>query len=172
MTNSGERELVVLRHAKSAWNTPAPTDFERPLSKRGLRDAPRMGAWLCARGWLPDAVVASPALRARQTTELVLESMELDPALTSWDRRIYAAGVPDLMAVLAEIPSATPRTLLIGHNPGLEDLVHHLCEALLSPGKFFPTCALALVSLPSDWSGLEPESGTLLELVRPRELED
>ena len=72
------RELLILRHAKSAWDTPAETDFDRPLNGRGKRDAPRIGAWLMAQALLPDHVIASPARRARQTTRRVCKELGLD----------------------------------------------------------------------------------------------
>ncbi len=121
-----KRELLVLRHAKSAWDTGARTDFERPLSGRGRRDAPRMGRFLAERGLVPDHVVSSPAERARQTVLAVCAELGLGEDAVRWDERIYHASTGALMDVLAESPAGAHRVLIAGHNPGLEMLVQTL----------------------------------------------
>jgi phosphohistidine phosphatase SixA len=83
------RELLILRHAKSAWNTDAASDFERPLAKRGKKAAPRVGRFLLQQGLVPDFVVSSPAMRARQTVIAVCGQMDINPDQISWDDRIY-----------------------------------------------------------------------------------
>jgi phosphohistidine phosphatase len=168
-----ERELLVLRHGKSDWNSDAKRDFDRPLAKRGRKDADRMGAWLRKRGLRPDLVVSSPAKRAKQTTLRILEALELDEAVVKWEPRVYEAGRKSLLAVLAELPRSARRVLLVGHNPALEDLVHHLAaEEIPTPknGKFLPTAALAHFVLPQDWGRLERGKGDLVSLVRPKDL--
>ena len=166
------RSLYILRHGKSSWDSGAASDFERPLSKRGKHDAPRMGAWMAARGHVPDHVVTSPARRARKTAEKVGKAMGLliPPAL---DPRIYAAQREDLLRVLAECPPAADRVLLVGHNPGLEDLLAYLWgDATVVPadGKLLPTATVAGLDLPADWSRLEHGCGAIRFLVRPKEL--
>jgi len=168
------RQLLILRHAKSAWDTGAPSDYERPLARRGERDAPRVGGWIRRSRLAPDLVVSSPAERARQTTELLADELGLDGDAIRWDDRVYGAGVPALLEVLADQALTAPRrVLLVGHNPGLEELVEHLTgdDVPVSDGrKPFPTAALACVALPDDWSDLDAGSGTLLDLIRPRSL--
>ncbi len=168
------RELLILRHAKSAWDTPAATDFDRPLNRRGKRDAPRIGAWLYEQGYLPDHVVASPARRARQTVRRVCKALGIDPGGIDWQERVYLAGLPTLLEVLSGCPSTARRVLLVGHNPGLEELLEYLGGTLLDPppgGKRLPTATVARLALPDDWGRLASGCGRLLAWIRPRDLE-
>lgn len=165
------RELWLLRHAKSAWDTDAPSDFERPLNRRGERDAPRMGRWMRRQGWIPDRVLASPARRARQTAEAVCRELGIDPGAICWEPRLYEASVSDLLAVLRSCPETARRVLVVGHNPGLEELALTLCGPLALPGKkLLPTAALLRLAVSGDWADLGPGKGRLLERVRPRDL--
>ncbi len=168
---SDDRELLILRHGKSAWDTAAATDFDRPLARRGHRDAPRMGRWLRRRGLVPDRVLSSPALRACQTAELVLEALALPDVRLAFDRRIYEADGAALIAVLASWLPAVHRLLLVGHNSGLDELLVRLCGRDLPrtpKGKLLTTAALARVRLAS--REMAPGCGTLVALVRPRDL--
>lgn len=177
------RELLILRHAKSSWKTDAPTDFDRPLSKRGRRDAPLVGEWLRRRGWTPDYVIASPARRARQTARRVAKAMGFDRDRIHWDERIYAATPERLLEVLAGVPPGVRRAMIVGHNPGLDSLVERLCgresagKARRGDGKLLTTTSVARLVLadPSAgednvWAGLGPGTARLVGLVRPREM--
>lgn len=167
-----ERRLYVLRHAKSAWDSDSATDFDRPLAKRGKRDAPRMGAFLREREVQPDHVVSSPARRAWQTVKRVCAELGIDKRAIARDPRIYDAGLDDLLAVIADCPEQARAMLLTGHNPGLEELLAHLCAELPSPadGKLLPTAALACVRLADPWRHLERGQAELEFLARPRDL--
>ncbi len=167
------RHLLLLRHAKSAWDSPAQSDFDRPLAKRGRHDAPRIGAWMKDQGLIPDRVIASPALRACQTIEGLNERLGLDRDRIIWEPRIYAAGVDALLAALGACPKATRTLLLLGHNPGLEDLLTFLVDAIETPasGKLLPTGSLAELRIPGeDWHGLTVGCALLRRIIRPREL--
>lgn len=169
------RQLLVLRHAKSAWDTDAPSDFERPLAKRGRKDAPRMGAWLCRSAMAPDHVVSSPAYRARETTLMVCEALGFAQDRVVWDERVYAGGLPGLLAVLADCPDEAARVMLVGHNPGLENLVRYLAgDNVEEPpdGKLLPTATVACLELPESWENLGKRSGKLMSITRPKALED
>lgn len=167
----GGPELLVLRHAKSNWDSDVLSDFDRPLAPRGVRDAPRMGRWLLERDLRPDRVLCSPAERARETAQLVVEAMGVEGAAVVHDERIYEAALPDLFAVLADGAPGASRVLLVGHNPGLEELVRYLARALPPrQGKFFPTAALARLRLESDWDAIAPNRAEILDLVRPKQL--
>jgi phosphohistidine phosphatase len=166
------RELLILRHAKSDWNTGASTDFERPLAKRGKRDAPRVGEWLYREGLVPDLVISSPAERARQTTLKVCKSMEVRKKRIRWEEDVYAAGVPVLLRVLARCPEDAATVLLVGHNPGLEDLVIYLAgDEVAEPddGKLLPTAALARLEMPESWRSLHAGCAQLVAITRPKE---
>jgi phosphohistidine phosphatase len=165
------RELLILRHAKSDWHARAPNDFERPLAKRGKKDAPRVGEWLYREGLIPDAVVSSPAERAKQTALKVCRSMDFKKRRILWEDALYEAGVSELLAVLARCPGDASTVLLVGHNPGLEELLTFLAgEEAETPddGKLLPTAALARVEMPDDWTRLEQGCANLVDIIRPR----
>ncbi|MDZ7751005.1 MAG: histidine phosphatase family protein [Gammaproteobacteria bacterium] len=167
------RRLWLLRHGKSDWHAGTPDDFDRPLAKRGGRDAARMGEWLAARGPLPDHVVSSPAQRARQTTLAVCGSLGIGKRQVFWDTRIYEAPLDQLLEVLADCPASATCTLLVGHNPGLDELLMHLSggHAEADPkGKLMTTAALAELALPDDWSVLPAGCAELIIQQRPRDL--
>ena len=169
------RELLILRHAKSAWNTDAPSDFERPLSKRGRRDAPRVGRFLVGEGLVPDYVVSSPATRARQTVIAACEPLGIVEADIHWDERIYHASTGALMEVLSECPAKAQRVLIAGHNPGLEMLVQTLSRHRVPRPpdfKLMPTAAVAHLEIPGDWRDIDGGIATLLNLTRARSLTD
>lgn len=169
------RELLILRHAKSAWNTAAASDFDRPLAKRGRKDAPKVGRFLRKQGLVPDYVVSSPAERARQTVIAVCAEMDIGPDEIHWDSRIYHASSGSLLDVLNECPEGAQRVLIAGHNPGLEILLQNLCEhEVPMPGdyKLMPTAAVAHLEILSDWKSLEGRLARLLSLTRSRSLSD
>lgn len=167
------RELLILRHAKSDWASGTSSDFERPLAKRGKSDAPKVGAWLYREGLVPDHVVSSPAERAKQTATKVCECLDIKKKQIVWEPAVYEADVPLLLAVLARCPREAMTVLLIGHNPGLEELVLHLTgEDLEIPedGKVLPTATVARLEMPDDWSDLPRGSAQLISITRPRGL--
>lgn len=169
------RELLILRHAKSAWDTGAASDFERPLSKRGRRDAPRVGRFLLEQGLVPDYVVSSPAERAKQTVVAVCRELGIGKDDIHWDERIYHAATGTLQRVLSESPANAQRVLIAGHNPGLESLVQTLsAERVSMPDdwKLMPTAAVAHLEIPGEWKDLDGGTARLLSLTRARSLSD
>jgi phosphohistidine phosphatase len=167
-------ELLILRHAKSSWDSGAKSDFDRPLSSRGRRTAPRIGRWLADRDLVPDFAFVSPSMRTRQTFELLVEALGSEPDML-FDERIYDASLGELVSLLADRPEPAERVLLLGHNPGLEMLVDFLASGAIpepSGGAMFPTAALAHLVLPDDWGDLQRGDGELLEILRPRDLDE
>jgi len=165
------RELLILRHAKSDWNGDMANDFVRPLAKRGKKDAPRVGEWLYREGLVPDFVISSPAERTRQTVTKVCKSLDYKKKNIVWDEAIYEAGVPRLLEVLGRCPRTASTVLLVGHNPGLEELLSFLAGdeiALPDDGKLLPTAALARLEMPDDWQALEKGCAQLVSVTRPR----
>jgi phosphohistidine phosphatase len=168
------RTLLILRHAKSDRDGAPADDFARPLARRGRRAAPRIGRWLQVHGPVPDLVLSSPALRARQTAEVVTEALDVPAERIQFDDRLYLATCDTLLDVLAGCPSRTRTLLLVGHNPGLEELLEYLCAEpppRNTAGKLLTAGALARLTLRQDWKKLEARSAELLELARPRELD-
>ena len=174
MIDHMSRELLILRHAKSDWDTGARTDFERPLAKRGRKAAPRVGRWLNDQGLVPDYVVSSPAERAKQTVILVCEQMGIPAEEIHWDPRIYHSSSGELLSVLNESPPEAKRVLIAGHNPGLEILLQNLVIEDIPPQpdyKLMPTAAVAHLEILSPWHDLEGGMARLLSLTRARSLE-
>ena len=167
------RYLLLLRHAKSDWDSDAAEDYERPLAKRGKKDARRMGQWMHQEGLRPDYVVSSPAVRARETVYGVCKELGIHNDDVQFDRRIYEADAATLLAVLADCPQGPNTTLLVGHNPGLADLLTWFWgEKTTMPedGKLLPTATLARLRMPKDWTRLERGCARMVVLTRPRSL--
>lgn len=167
------RSLGLLRHAKSDWDTGA-ADIDRPLNRRGRRDAPRIGRWLLRQGWRPQLILSSPAVRARETLEAVIEQAGLHKIELRWDEELYLASRKTLLVRIRELPSETDSVLLVGHNPGLEELLEYASRTPVpttDSGKLFTTANLALLQLDGDWKDAGRGAADLVELVRPRDLE-
>jgi len=161
------KTLLVLRHAKSSWNDPALDDHERPLNKRGRRDGPRMGELVQECGLIPDVVISSDAVRARLTAEAVAGAIQFAGEILL-DPHLYMACPADIVSLLRTVQDNAQTVMIVGHNPGLEELV----EKLTGERQDLPTAALAQILLPIDqWRDLELSTrGTLLGHWRPKEL--
>jgi phosphohistidine phosphatase len=167
------RELLILRHAKSDWDSSAKSDSERPLNKRGRKDAPKVGIWMREHYLYPGWVVCSTAARARETLQAVAEELELAPERIHFSQELYLADLRTLLRILREVPTEQNSVMLVGHNPGLDDLVNHLSNtpiALTESGKLMTTACLAEFKLPDDWRDLAGK-GELVAIVRPPELD-
>jgi phosphohistidine phosphatase len=162
-----ERRIIVMRHAKSSWSSPARTDHERPLNQRGRRDAPRVGAALAKRGWLPDLVLSSDSMRTRETFAGLTAGSQCEPRVEFF-RSFYGGGPDEVLEELAAVPEDLSCVLVLGHNPGWEMVVHALC------GKHIvmKTATAALLSRdPADWHlALNGIHWTLEDVIYPREL--
>ncbi|HUF04765.1 MAG TPA: histidine phosphatase family protein [Aridibacter sp.] len=159
------KTLLVLRHAKSSWDFPDLSDFDRPLNKRGEEAAPFMGELISSKGLEPDLIVSSPAKRARTTAQKAAEAGGFE-APVEFDERIYGAGANTLAYIIAGFDDAADTAMIVGHNPGFEDLV----AALTGEHSRFPTAALAVIDLDiSIWSETERGKGMLRELYIPKE---
>jgi phosphohistidine phosphatase len=162
--------LTLIRHAKSSWDDARLADYDRPLSKRGVRDLPVIGQALAARSPAPDLVVSSPACRACETAVAVAEAFGLDPAHIVTHDRVYDAELDDLLAVIRGLDSSRSNVFLVGHNPGLFDLT----EALT--GRRLPklaTCGVVMMKMPlRDWSEVRPGCAELVDHFAPKDLEE
>ncbi|MQA77186.1 MAG: histidine phosphatase family protein [Streptosporangiales bacterium] len=171
MTAESTRRLVVFRHAKSARPTDI-DDHDRPLAPRGERDASAAGRWLDAAGWTPDTVLCSTAVRARHTWRGAADVLSATPPVT-YERRLYLADVPTLVDLVRATPDDVGTLVLVGHNPGLEDLVVTLAGGAVGDAgerveAKFPTSAIAVLTVPGAWSALGPRVATLVEVAVPR----
>lgn len=166
------KRLYLLRHAKSAWDDPTLRDRDRPLAPRGRKAAKRVGRWAKGHAIRPELVLCSPAVRARQTLERVLPGLG-EP--TVWfEITLYGAAAETLLARVRALSEEVDEAMLVGHNPGLHDLV----LLLAAPGPQLeraqanvPTGALAELELGADrWADVAPGTARLARFVVPREL--
>lgn len=167
------RELMIFRHGKSDWDSDAINDFHRPLAKRGRKAVKRMAIWLNEQNLLPQRILSSPAERARQTTLRLCRFADIPESRVVWENAIYEADVGELLDVLANVPGQHGRIMIVGHNPGLEELVEYLTGGPIEAppdGPALPTAALARLTMPHDWRQLETECARLVSIHRPREL--
>lgn len=169
------KTIFLLRHAKSSWDDPQLADFHRPLARRGIKAAPRVGAYMASNGFIPDRVLCSAARRASETWALVSRELEDGPQV-EFREDIYHASASSLLALLKELPDSDERVLLVGHNPTFEELALALApkgnpESLASMVRKFPTGALAVLDVPVErWAELREGIGYLRDFVVPRKL--
>ena len=164
---SGSKTLLLMRHAKSSWKHTELADHERPLNKRGEKDAPRMGKFIKEKKLLPDIILCSSAVRARSTAEAMIDKSGFKGEVRYLDS-LYLAEPDAYLAELAMLPEGIKKVMVIGHNPGLEGLLQILCKKVES----LPTAALADLKIPiENWSEIKNNvEGKLVDLWRPREL--
>lgn len=183
MAVSTKRTLVLLRHAKSAW--PDLPDHERPLARRGLRDAPAAGRWLRQAACVPDQVLCSTARRARQTWQLAEAALGGNPPV-AFEHGIYDASAAGLLDVIRHAPSVARTVLVVGHEPALQQLALALAGAVADAGGAsagvlpaggldrmrakFPTAAIAVLEFSGPWSRLGQGQARLTSFVTPREI--
>jgi phosphohistidine phosphatase len=170
--------LLILRHAKSDWSGQT-GDHERPLAARGRKTVPRVAARMRKRGYQPALVLSSTATRTMETAELLMPALG-NAAEIRYDRALYLADWPQLLAAIRGAPSDLSPLLVVGHNPGLEQLAIALARQPQNPAERmrasklahkFPTAALAVLDFEArDWSEIKPGAGRLVDYVRPKDL--
>jgi len=156
-----ERTLILFRHAKSDQSS-SEADIDRPLNPRGRRQAPEAGRWLAEHVAAIDLAVVSPAHRARTTWELASAELGRQPE-TRIDDRVYNASVPDLLDVVHDVPDDVHTVVLVGHNPGFEDLA----SLLTSESVSMPTSAIAVLESDTGWSSAGESWASLRVTGRP-----
>jgi phosphohistidine phosphatase len=159
--------LILMRHAKSDRSDPAARDFDRPLTKRGRCAVAPMAKWLRKKDFVPDLILSSPAVRARETALLLAGELDIRKSAVAFDANIYEAGVAALLRVLRGREEKA--LLLVGHNPGFDELLLHLCSEPPprdDEGKLLTTAAIAVLDLEN---GPRRGSAQLVALKRPKE---
>ncbi len=160
------KKLYLVRHAKSSWKNENLKDLERPLNKRGKRDAPFMGELLAKKNVRPDAVYSSPAVRAFDTAQLITGKLELPDETIELMPEIYEAGMGELLEIIRELPDEKQNVMLVGHNPGMTSLCNYISD------KYFeniPTAAIAEIQFDLEtWKDVKMESGKLLSFEFPK----
>jgi phosphohistidine phosphatase len=165
--------LHLLRHAKSSWSDPTLSDHQRPLARRGQRDAKRIAKHLVRVGIEPELVLCSTAVRARETLELIRAGLGAAPKV-SFEAELYAASSRELLERIHTVPDEVTSLMLIGHNPSLQDLALALSSGgpeLARIRAKFPTAALATMTLPTSWSLVSDADAVLAAYVVPKELD-
>jgi|SRR5271157_508354 len=163
------KTVLLMRHAKSSWKDHTMPDMERPLSKRGKKDAPRMGSLLKDKELVPQEIISSPAVRAKMTAESVAEKSGFKGKIEYQDN-FYLAEPPVYAETLRGLPDEVERVMLIGHNPGLEALVQILSGQIES----LPTAAIAYMVIPvKHWSELDVDTrAEIIEIWQPHKLKE
>lgn len=157
-----QRRLVILRHAKSAWPDGV-ADHDRPLAERGRRDAPAAGRWIAGQIGTVDVALCSPATRAQQTQQLAFGELGDDVAVVA-DERIYDATPGDLLSVVHDVDDAATTAVLVGHNPGLSQLV----AVLTGEQHELKTAAIAVVTFHGAWTDAGRVTAELADVAKPR----
>ena len=162
------KTVLIMRHAKSDWDSNARTDHERPLNERGQEDAPLMGAWLKEQELVPEWIISSTAVRARETAQGVIAGSGYENEWTQ-TRDFYHADPEAYLEKLAELPDSLERVMVVGHNPGIEELV----EWLTGQPVMVTTGNVAQVALPLNrWADITADDlqGELVNFWQPRSL--
>lgn len=160
------KRLYVIRHAKSSWSDPALGDFDRPLNKRGKRDAPFMGTRLKEGGAKPDMIVTSPAKRAIKTARAIAKALGFPAKKIVEETAVYEASLYDLLAVVRKIPDSCGEVVIVGHNPGFSDLAGYLAS---DSNIYMPTCAVCCVDLDVDsWADVSGGDGRMASYDYPK----
>lgn len=160
------KTLFLVRHAKSSRDDPTLSDRERPLNKRGMRDASRVGEQLAQRGKKPDLILSSPARRAMTTAEIVARKLDYRRKDIGVEDRLYVATPDDLLAVVHELDDKSKRVMLFGHNPELTELAHRLSAKITD----MATCAVAEFAFDiKSWSKVGAQKPASATLHNPKE---
>jgi len=173
MNAHADRTLILLRHGKSGY-PPGVADHDRPLDRSGAADAAAAGRWMLANGHVPDMILCSSALRARQTCTWVCSELgDLAPT-ARLDESLYAAQDSRIIAVVNHVPDTVESLLLIGHLPGLRDAALRLAtpdsdyDAVMALADGCPTSGLAVLEVPGTWAGLDGADARLVDFTVPR----
>ena len=170
------KRLILLRHAKSAWEDQDIADFDRPLSARGRKAAPVIGAHLARAGYVPDLVLCSSARRALETLDLVIAGWQRQPTVRK-QKSLYLAMPREMLKRVQTAGEEAGTVMLVGHNPGIADLANWLCHegdatARGALARKFPTGAVAVIDFDvDDWREVDADTGKLVEFVTPRQIE-
>jgi phosphohistidine phosphatase len=162
------KKLFVVRHAKSSWDNPSLDDIDRPLNKRGKRNAPEMGQRLAQRDVMPDLMLSSPAKRALSTAKRIAKEISYPKEKIVVDDRIYHGTNQEVIDVLREQENALTTIMIFGHNPGFTDLVNHLSDSSIYN---IPTCGLAEIDFDIvSWEDIGKSKGQLIEFDYPKKI--
>jgi phosphohistidine phosphatase len=163
-------QLTLIRHAKSSWDNPALSDFDRPLNKRGMKNAPLMGKIINKRGLAFEQIVTSPALRAITTAHLIAGKTRFPEENIEQRQELYGASVHALLNCVQSLDNQYKRIALVAHNPGVTDFCNYLSGESIAN---LPTCAVAVIEFDlDDWRAVDQDMGRLVLYEYPRKYTD
>jgi len=161
-----QRVLTLVRHAKSSWDQVGLSDCDRALNNRGLKDAPEMGRRLADAGYAVDTIIASPAIRAITTAEIIANEIGFSAQQIVQDAKIYNANIDALIELVASFDNNVNSVMLVGHNPGFTVLCNYLSDARIDN---MPTCSIAQITFNANsWETISEHSGELIEFDYPK----
>ena len=161
------KSIILVRHAKSSWAMPTLSDFERPLNKRGKRDASVMGKRLSVNKMVPDKIISSPATRAISTAKVLAKALDIPRDRIKEERIIYEASSMQLLGFMRAWKEKWETVLMVGHMPGIGDLAQLLLENSIGP---IPTCSVLEIDLKVDsWAEVSPGCGQLKSMLTPKD---
>jgi phosphohistidine phosphatase len=163
------KTIYLLRHAKSDWDDPAIRDFDRPLNKRGLNNAPAMGKLLKSRGMKPSLVITSTAMRAKTTAELVTSQIGIKSDELVYEKELYLATAQEIFQMIRETPEEHGSLMIVAHNPGITELVNRLTGGSNYIANI-PTCGVAELRFDGKWNKLASGKCTLEKFLVPKEV--
>ncbi len=162
------RELFLVRHAKSSWDDPTLSDFDRPLNQRGKSDAPMMGEYLAKLGIKFDLIVSSPAKRAKKTAKILAQSLGYDTSKIEYIDSIYEASPQTLLYIICQLPKEAKRVMLVGHNPSLTMLANMLDDVAIDN---IPTTGVVGITFDvNSWSEACKTKGHMVMFEYPKKL--
>jgi phosphohistidine phosphatase len=163
--------LYIMRHAKSDWSGPQISDFERPINRRGTRNAIRIGQWMNENNYIPQKIISSPALRTKETIELVTEQIsKFNLEDLTYEDELYLAGFTQLIEFINTYKDKVQSLMLVGHNPGIENLVNYLCDRSGNKEIIVTTANLFIFKFSSDSFNTAVDTIKLVEAIKPRKL--
>jgi phosphohistidine phosphatase len=163
--------LYIMRHAKSDWSGPQISDFERPINRRGTRNAIRIGQWMNENNYIPQKIISSPALRTKETIELVTEQIsKFNLEDLTYEDELYLAGFTQLIEFINTYKDKVQSLMLVGHNSGIENLVNYLCDRSGNKEIIVTTANLFIFKFSSDSFNTAVDTIKLVEAIKPREL--
>ena len=164
------KTIYFVRHAKSSWADLSLRDIDRPLNKRGFRDAPFMGRLLKNKGAAPELLVSSPAKRAHTTAQLIANELGYEAAKIRLEAGIYEAYPQEIMQIIYKLPDTVSTVLLFGHNPTWTSLANYYGEDYIDN---IPTCGVFKVEAPvQSWSAFDKNTAKLTEFHYPKQYFD
>ena len=165
---SDKKTLFLVRHAKSSWKDADIDDIDRPLNKRGLRDAPKMGMHLAGFETKPDVIISSPAVRAITTDKLIWNELGYESSNNKTEKRFYTFDSQSLLKAIQKINNKFQVVMVVGHNPAITVLVNQLTNSNINN---VPTCGVAILGFPiNGWKEIKNEKGELIEYFYPKKL--